>query len=93
MEVDPWSVELPMVDPETLLPTPEDAHRCEEMVADLELYEELCEEWGRTGRRPSGPLLWGKALERVEQHRGRWWAHNGEYAVPICYCPFCGMPL
>lgn len=82
-----------MVDPETLLPTADDAHRCEEMVAALELYEGLGEEWGRAGRGATGPLLWGLAIKRIEKRRGRWFAHNGEYAVPVAYCPFCGTAL
>lgn len=93
VEVDPWTVELPMWDPDAELPPPQDVHRCDEMDEALRMYDELCEEWGRAGRGASGPLLWGKALERVEKHRGCWFAHNREYAVPVRHCPFCGTEL
>lgn len=82
-----------MFDPDAELPPPEDIHRCDDMDEALEMYDELCEEWGRPGRGASGPLLWGKALERIEKRRGRWFAHNREYAAPILHCPFCGVEL
>lgn len=91
--VDPWTVELPMCDPEAELPPPEDVHHCDEMDEALAMYDELCEAWGRAGRGASGPLLWGKAVKRIERRRRRWWGHNGEYAVPIGYCPWCGTEL
>jgi hypothetical protein len=93
VEVDPWSVELPMVDPTDHLPPPEEAHQCEELIAALKGYEDLCEYWGPAGRGSDGPLLWGKAVKRIERRRDRWWAHNGEYAIAVRYCPFCGTVL
>lgn len=93
VERDPWSVKLPMVDPSALLPPPEDTHSCDQLEAILDRYDGLCREWGEDGRGSDGPLLWGKAVKRIEKRRGRWFAHNGEYALPVSYCPACGERL
>jgi hypothetical protein len=37
--------------------------------------------------------LWGDAVVRIERVGGRWWAHNGEYATEVSFCPWCGVRL
>lgn len=38
--------------------------------------------------------LWGSAITRIDKNAdGLWIAHNDEYAIPVCYCPFCGQRL
>jgi hypothetical protein len=75
-----------MRDLQKALEAPEEAHVCEERdrhrglavrISDTDPPEEL----------------YGAAITRIEQLRGRWWAHNGEYATEITFCPFCGAQL
>jgi hypothetical protein len=37
--------------------------------------------------------LYGAAIVRVEHAAGKWWAHNGEYATEVSFCPWCGLRL
>lgn len=37
--------------------------------------------------------MWGQAITHVEiDKEGKMWAHNGEYATQVNYCPFTGVP-
>lgn len=60
----------------------------------------LCEGGERLQRETRGvqdaetpEALWGHAVTHVGYAAGRWWAHNGEYASIIRFCPWCGADL